>query len=276
MSKGLWPAVSGSIAQSQRLDTVANNLANSDTNGFKRDQVAFSTVISNAIDAANREEIPRKPYTDKDFHKLDGKDAAFVVVDATATDFSQGRVKITNGPLDVAIEGKGFIEVGTPQGVRYTRQGNLKLAADGTLVTTEGHPVLRRGAAAAQGEGGADLASRAIRLDPRQGAQLSISPNGNILQNGEAAGEISLVEFVELRELAKEGAALYRNDKAANVSTEAVKSTIHQGMLETSNVNAVAEMTEMLKATRLFEMSQKVVKTYGELEGRAVNDIGKF
>ena len=107
MSKGFGPAISGSIAQSERLDTIANNIANSDTNGFKRDQVAFRSVMSSAITAAQKEDIPRKAYTEKDFHRLDGADTAYVITDGTFTDFSPGRIKVTGNPLDVALEGKG-------------------------------------------------------------------------------------------------------------------------------------------------------------------------
>lgn len=272
MSKGLWSAVSGSIAQSQRLDTIANNLANADTAGFKRDQVAFAQVMSDATSAALKEEVPRNPPTDKDLHRLDGRDIAFVILDGTTTDHSQGRVKVTNGPLDVLIEGKGFIEIGTPQGVRYTRQGSFKLAADGLLVNTDGNPVLRKGGGDAEG----DATARGIRLDPNAPGQISISKDGKIFQGADQVADIGVVEFVDLGLVKKEGNALYKNDVAANISPDAVKSTLHQGMLETSNVNPIQEMTELLKATRLFELNQKVVKNYGELESRSVNDLGKF
>ncbi len=278
--KGLWPAVSGSVAQSQRLDTIANNLANAETSAFKRDQVEFRNVLSDAEAAALKEDIPRKLYTDKDFHRLDGRDQSFVMVNGTHTDFTQGRVKATGSPLDVMIEGKGFLEVLGPQGSRFTRQGNLKLQADGTLVTTEGYPVLSRGGAPA-GDGKMipreELLARAIRIDStKTNEPLTITGNGRIFQGKEQVGELSLVEFVDSKLLQKEGSSLYRNDLNANLKTDGIQTTLHQGMLEGSNVNAVAEMTELLKATRMFEANQKVVKNYGELESRAVNDIGKF
>ncbi len=279
MSKGLWPAISGSIAQSERLDVIANNLANVDTAAFKRDQVAFQAVMSSAVTAAMKEDIPRKLYTEKDFHKLDGADSAYVAVEGTFTDFTQGRTKVTGNPLDIVLEGKGMFEVLSPQGLRYTRQGSLKLNPEGTLVTTEGFPVLSPGGIP---EAGAppvpreELLGRAIRLDPAVKGQVTITADGRIYQEKTEVGQIAVTEFVDPKLLTKEGSSLFRNETPANISQDASTTNVRQGMLETSNVNAIAEMTELLKATRLFEANEKVVRTYGELESRAVNDLGKL
>ena len=274
MSKGLWPAVSGSIAQSERLDAIANNLANADTNGFKRDQVAFTSVLSSAVTAAQKEDIPRKLYTEKDFHRLDGGESAYAIVEGTHTDFAQGRAKVTGAPLDVALEGKGFLEVLAPQGTRFTRQGSMRLSADGALVTMEGFPVLSKGGAELVPR--EELAARAIRIDPAKSTQISITADGKIFQGREQVAELSVVEFVDPKLLVKEGSALFQNDNAANISAEATSTNVRQGMLETSNVNSVQEITEMLKATRMFEANQKMVRAYGEMESRSVNDIGKL
>lgn len=281
MSKGLWPALSGSIAQSERLDTVANNLANADTHGFKRDQVAFKAVMASATSAAQKEEIPRKAYTEKDFHKLDGAQSAYAVVEGTYTDFSQGRAKLTGNPLDVALEGKGFLEVLGPQGVRYTRHGSLKLSSEGMLVTTEGFPVLSPGAG--QDANGApvpreDLMARAIRFDMSKpgGGRLTITTDGKIFQDKTELSRLSINEFVDPKLLHKEGSSLFRNDVTANLSQDASGTQVRQGMIETSNVNTVSEMVELLKASRLFEANEKIIRTYGDMESRAVNDLGKL
>ncbi|MCO5142373.1 MAG: flagellar basal-body rod protein FlgF [Oligoflexia bacterium] len=273
MSKGLWPAISGSMAQSQKLDTIANNIANADTDGFKRDQVSFRAMMSSAITAYQKEGIPKMPYKEKDFYRLDGTDKAYAHVEGTYTDQSQGRLKITNSPLDVALEGKGFLEVLGPQGLGYTRNGNLKLNAEGALVTTEGYPVLSPGGLA--NEAREESAARAITIDPKGGTP-TITADGKIYQNKVEIGQLAVVEFIDGRLLAKEGSSLFKNTVAANLSNEVPSTKIHQGMIESSNVNAIQEMTELLQATRLFEANEKVVKTYGELEGRAVNELGKF
>jgi flagellar basal-body rod protein FlgF len=278
--KGFWPAVSGSVAQAQRLDTIANNLANSDTNGFKRDDVTFRTVLSSAATRAMKEDIPHKPFTDKDFHRLDGTDIAYVAVDGTHTNHTQGRAKVTGGPLDVALEGKGFLEVLAPQGVRLTRQGSLRMNQEGTLVTTEGFPVLRPGQRQdANADGVApqeDFAARIIKLNTAAGAKVSVTTEGRIYQGREEVGQMSVMEFVDSNLLQKEGSSLFRNDEPANISKDPMTTMVRQGVLETSNVNSVSEMTEMLKATRLFEANEKIIRNYGELEGRAVNELGKL
>lgn len=276
MSKGLWPAISGSVAQSERLDVIANNIANSDTNGFKKDQVAFRAVMSSAVTAAMKEGIPTKPYTEKDFHKLDGTDTAYVAVDGTFTDFSQGRAKVTGSPLDVALEGRGFLEVLSPQGVRYTRQGSLRINQEGSLVTMEGFPVLSPGGQEAEGGqpvAREELLARAIRLNPA--GAVTITTDGKIFQGNQQVAELSVREFVDPKLLSKEGSALFKNETPANISAEST-TMVRQGMLETSNVNAIAEMTELLKASRLFEANEKIVRTYGDLEARVVNDLGKL
>jgi flagellar basal-body rod protein FlgF len=279
MSKGLWPAISGSVAQSERLDTIANNLANSDTNGFKKDQVAFRSIMSSAVTAAMKEEIPRKPYMDKDFHRLDGADKAYVAVDGAFTDFAQGRAKVTGSPLDVALEGNGFLEVLSPQGVRYTRQGSLRINQEGSLVTTDGFPVLNSGGQEAAGGAPVpreELLARAIQLNPAQGGKVTITTDGRIFQGQQEAAQLSVVEFIDPRLLQKEGNSLFRNENTANLSGVPSNTSVKQGMLETSNVNAVAEMAELLKATRMFEANEKIVRTYGDLESRAVNELGKL
>ncbi len=276
MSKGLWPAISGSIAQSERLDVIANNIANSDTNGFKKDQVAFRSVMSSAVTAAMKEGIPTKPYTEKDFHKIDGADTTYVAVDGTFTDFTQGRAKVTGAPLDVALEGRGFLEVLSPQGVRYTRQGSLRMNQEGNLVTMEGFPVLSPGGQEAEGGqpvAREELLARAIRLNP-SGA-VTITTDGRIFQGNQQISQLTVREFVDPKLLSKEGSSLFRNETPANISQEST-TMVRQGMLETSNVNAIAEMTELLKATRLFEANEKIVRTYGDLEARVVNDLGKL
>jgi flagellar basal body rod protein FlgG len=120
-----------------------------------------------------------------------------------------------------------------------------------------------------------ELAARAIRLDPAQG-KVTITSDGRIYQGQQEAAQLSVVEFVDPRLLEKEGASAFRNDTPANISGAPATTQVRQGMLETSNVNAIAEMTELLKATRLFEATEKIVKTYGDLEARSVNDLGKL
>src|SRR4051812_8575288 len=106
MSKPLWPAVSGAMARDHQVEVIANNLANVNTDGFKRDDVSFKQYLAKdeKMDDVTMD-IPRGPIKDKDIYPLDGHDQAFVIVDGTHTKFSQGAMKVTDNPLDVALNG---------------------------------------------------------------------------------------------------------------------------------------------------------------------------
>jgi len=153
MDKGIYTALSGGIAKSHELDIIANNLANANTPGFKRDTGTFNEYLT---------EI-RKPDPEINPMILPGDrptgDKSFVEMDGVHTDFRQGNLQQSSRSLDVGIEGKGFFEVLTPSGVRYTRQGNFSVASDGRLVTANGYPVL-----AAGGGGGESAAAQVIQL----------------------------------------------------------------------------------------------------------------
>jgi flagellar basal-body rod protein FlgF len=301
LSIGIWPAVSGAMARSQEVDTIANNLANSDTVGFKRDAPTFREYLA----ATEREnltaDIPRGPITDKDLHPLDGRDQSFVIVDGTYTDMTQGHLRMTHSPLDVALQGTGFLEVSTPEGVRYTRQGSLKMATDGQLVNSSGHPVLAaeagglaqgglpianaqlgQGGLGTQGGVGAeqgptpDVVARYIYLDETT-ANLSITDEGEIYADDRLIGRLNVVELQNPSLLRKEGTGLLVNSNPENrIIANPRQTKVHQGMLETSNVNPVREMTDMIKAQRSFQQSLKAIQTYDQLLDKEANEIGRF
>lgn len=299
MASGIWNATAGAVAQAQVVDTVANNLANADTMGFKKDSVTFREFLAAQEKFDNSVDIPRGPVKDKEFYPLDGRDQAFVVVDGTYANFRPGHLKITNGTLDTAIEGPGFFEVSTPSGVRYTRQGSFKVATDGRLVTTDGFPVLasqpgglaadnpntaqlvnqlQSGQGRLETQGGvsteAGLAARFINLRDANG-KVSVSPAGEIYSGTELVAKLSVREFNDPRKLRKVGGTLFESKDPANIKA-ADRSEVRQGVLETSNVNPVEEMTALIRANRLFEQDLKAMKTYGELMQREANDVGKL
>ncbi len=298
MASGIWTAASGAAAQAQQVDVVANNLANSDTLAFKKDAPTFKEYLSTLERDPSSQEVQRGPIKDKDLYPLDSRDEAYVVVDGTYTNFRQGNLRVTQAPLDVALEGPGFLEVSTPSGIRYTRQGSLKMATDGRLVTTEGYPVLsaqpgglanvqqtpqaqlgqgglmntaQGGAAAGQG---APVESRFINLRDRSG-NLTITPSGEMYSGDQLVTKLSVKEFMDQRKLQKRGSALYENTDPNNLG-QVGRTMIRQGMLETSNVNPIEEMTNLIKANRLFEHDLKALKTYSDLMQREANDIGKL
>jgi len=271
MSKPLWPAVSGAVARDMQVEVISNNLANVNTNGFKKDGVDFKEYLSKSEKMNDLgEDIPRSPIKDKDLYPLDGRDQSFVIVNGTHTSFKSGGMKVTDNPLDLALNGPGFLEVSTPAGIRYTKSGALKLSPDGRLVTSEGHPVL------ASGDAAGDPAGRYIQLAGREGA-IHINDRGEIYAGDTLVSPLSLVEFGDLKTIRKSGGLYFENkDPTRNPPQSAQATQVKQGMLETSNVNPVEEISNLIRANRMFEQDLKAMKTVNEMLQREVNDVGKL
>ena len=278
MASGMWTAVSGASAQAQRLDTIANNLANADSNGFKKDATTFKEYLATVERDKHAQDIPRGAIKDKDFYQLDGRDNAAVLTHGTHTIFEQGSLKSTNHQLDIALDGPGFLEVSTPYGVMYTRFGNLKIAQDGRLITTDGLPLL------ADKPGGinsnsTDPAARFINIRDH-GLRFSINAQGEIYSGENLVAKLSIVEFKDKNHLKKVGMHLFEEKKTPKIpqdnKLQSPNTIVRQGYIETSNVNPIEEMANMIKANRLFEQDMKALKTYGELMGKEANDIGKL
>lgn len=266
--KGLYTALSGAMAQSTKLDTIANNLANVNTPAFKRDQQIFQEYLT-----ANEKEptgmtIPKDVAAIESFYNMNGGDKSFVDAKGTFTDFSQGGLKHSGNALDVAIDGKGFFEVATPAGVRLTRAGNFTLDGNGQLVTKEGYPVLSGG-----GEG-ADPSTRTLRV---QGTgAITITDSGDLYEGEQNLGRLSLVTVNNPDALRKIGSSLY--DFKPNMAPEmqaVANPSVKQGFTETSNVNIVQEMTDMITTNRVFESTQKAISAYDQMADKMVNVVGK-
>lgn len=265
--KGIYTAVSGSVAQSDKLDTIANNIANADTTAFKRDQQVFKEYLTEHEKMGEVIEAPRVPTSVESFYPIDNKDKSYVDSIGTFTTFEQGSVRPTSNPFDMAIEGDAFFEVLTPNGLRYTRNGSFTLNNQGDLVTKQGFPVLRQGAGAGQ--------DRFIRLGEAQ--SWSVSADGDIVIDNEVTGKLATSTSADKRVFMKEGNSLYT--LRPTIASPVVASTnfkIHQGAIEKSNVNLVNEMTEMIKTSRVFESTQKVIQAYDQMNARTANDITRL
>jgi flagellar basal-body rod protein FlgF len=260
--------VSGAMAQSARLDTIANNLANVNTPGFKRDGQIFREYLSAYEKEPGTITVPRIPASIESFYDVQGGDKSYVDAIGTYTDHSQGSLKSTGNKLDVAIEGDALFEVLTPEGTRLTRVGSFNVDAEGRLVTKQGFPVLR------DGGNGQDPATRTIKLT---NANVTVSPLGEVFDGTQNIGRLSLVNVGKKDALQKIGQSLYALkdtiDPQLSVATEA---KLHQGFLEMSNVNPIREMTDMITATRTFESTQKGIQAYDQMMGKAVNDVPKL
>lgn len=261
MSKGIFTAVSGAMAQSARLDTVANNLANVNTTGFKRDGQLFREYLTSYNKEPGAIEVPRVPASIESFYAHNGGDKSFVDLDGTFSDMSQGTIRPTGNSLDLAIEGDGFFEVATTEGSRYTRAGNFAVDGEGRLVTKSGFPVQR--------EGGGEFKFTS--------ADVNISTNGEVFEKGQSLGRLSLIKVGNKDALMKQGSNLFalKENLEAQIS-QAVDSKVNQGFLEGSNVNIVREMTDMISATRTFESTQKAIQAYDQMAGKVVNEVPKL
>lgn len=263
MSKGIYTAVSGAIAQSARLDTIANNLANLGTHGFKRDQQVFREYLTSYEKGMPDITAPRIPASIESFYNMQGGDKSYVDLAGTATIFEQGILQQTGNPLDLAIEGDGFFEVETPNGTMMTRQGNFKMNALGELVNGQGHPVIL--------EDGTNLTLA------NGSREIAVTPEGYIFVDNVVRGRLSIVSVENKDALHKIGNSLYVLRE--NFDPELLENPIfkiHQGYLESSNVNALQEMAEMINATRTFEATQKAIQAYDRMSEQLTKEVPRI
>lgn len=268
-TKGIYTALSGAIAQSQRLDTIANNLANVNTPAFKRDQQVFREYLTANEKPAEVIQVPRVPASVESFYDMQGGDKSFVDSAGTYTNFAPGSMKATGGTLDVAIDGAGFFEIATTQGTKFTRMGAFKLDGNGQLVTKDGNPVLK---AAPEGT---DPSARVIKVSGQ--APVTITDSGDIFEGDQNIGKIGLVDIPNKDSISKVGGGLYEFKKNAQPEVVNVANpSLKQGFLEMSNVNIVQEMTDMITATRTFESTQKAIHAYDSMSDKLINVVGNL
>jgi flagellar basal-body rod protein FlgG len=279
--KELWVPLSGAIAQQRKIDTIANNIANINTPGFKKDQLVFKEYL-NVHEQGGDINLPNKEWKPGDFYKSHGAEHGMVKVDASYSDHSQGQLVPTNSPLDLAIHGNGYFEILTPQGIRYTRRGSLSLDSEGNIITNQGHKLLSRIDLPEVGNGQEfiDVVSQVPTPEQRSinigKGTPTINLNGEVFINGEKVSKISVVEFKDPGLLKKQGQNVFINDDARNIVKTSPKSKVHQGFEEQSNVNSVQEMSELIKSYRQFESIQRAIKAYDSMSGKAINEITKF
>ncbi len=266
-TKGIYTALSGALAQTTKIDTIANNIANVNTTGFKKDQQTFSEYLTAMEKPPEVIQVPRVPASIESFYDINGGDKGFVDASGTYTNFEQGSLKNTGGKLDVAIDGAGFFEINTPAGVRLTRAGNFTVDGNGQLVTKDGHAVLLEGDNAA----GAD--QRTVRFSGQ--GSVSISDAGEVFDGQKNLGKLSLVQVGNPDCMQKVGNNNFgfKSNMAPEITSVKVPS-LKQGFLETSNVNIVNEMTDMIMAQRVFEGTQKAIHAYDQMADKLINVVG--
>lgn len=272
--KGIYTALSGAVAQSLKLDTIANNIANVNTTGFKKDQQTFSEYLTALEKEQDVMKVPRMPASIDSFYELNGGDKAFVDAAGTYTNFEQGSLKSTGGKLDVAIDGQGFFEVGTPTGVKFTRAGNFTVDGNGQLVTKDGNPVLLEGGEGEDGLiSGDNFDTRTVRVSGAQA--ITISDAGEVFEGETKLGKLSVVNVANTDALQKVGNNYYTKKENMSAEITAIKNpSLKQGFLETSNVNIINEMTDMIMAQRVFEGTQKAISAYDNMSDKLINQVG--
>ncbi len=270
--KGLWVPLSGALAQEKNVETIANNIANVTTPGFKKDHITFKEYLTVFDKGYTDIDLPDKEWSPEDFYRSYGAESAKVEAHGSFTDFKQGQLISTGNPLDLALNGKGLFEILTPRGIRASRRGTFALSSNGLLVDSQGHPVLSQ-----QKESSETLEnfeSRKIRFSGS--GKISINLNGDIFFKDTKVNTLSIINFADVHALKKEGNSYFVNENKENLIPTANGTTVHQGFIEGSNVNAVAEMSELIKANRQFESIQRVLKAYDHIAGKAANDISSF
>jgi flagellar basal-body rod protein FlgF len=258
MQGGFYSGTGGMVAQFTKLETVTNNLANLNSAGFKKDNNIFGDYLRVAQE--KHDDLPLKNQT-KDGARFYHRATTRVpqVVDQYS-DFSLGTVKQTNNQLDLALsEPDIFFVVESPEGFMLTRDGSFKTNSNGEIVTKDGFPVLNSNL-------------RPIELDMQE--KTTFDKSGSFI-NGANEGSLLIVRPENLRLLEKQGSGLYKvSDDNELISAEDQMGVV-QGYLETSNVNAVVEMTSMIEANRMVGMYQKVMDTHmNQLNRDAIEKLG--
>jgi len=259
MNDAFYIAATGMQAQQVSLDTIANNLTNMSTIGYKRSQVNFSDLVAGAPPVADAGGAATGAVPIPAALRI----GAGVGIAAIAKQFDAGDIKQTGAPLDVAIQGDGFLEVTLPDGTRaYTRGGSLKVALDGQLVTPSGLP-LAPGIAITSG-------AQNLTITPDGRVQYTVPGRSATVE----AGQLTLVRFADPSRLAVQGDNLYRATDASGEpitgkAGEDGMGTLAQGMLESSNVKMIDELVGMMVAQRAYEASVKVVQAADEMASLA-------
>ena len=281
MIRGWYTGASGMATQQVRLDTVANNLANIDTDGYKRDVSVHKAFAQLLLRRMGDDGVYLHPLGSGDMAPIIGKLGTGVESNELFTQFEQGAMKGTDSDFDLAMDGKGFLSVSTPQGERYTRNGSFILGKEGYLETKEGFPVM--------GENGpiqvkannfqVDKAGRvwineAYAGDPED----LVGREENAWERTVLLDTLKIVDFESTRYLAKQGSSLWKETQLsgpAEILEGQDRPTVLQGFTEASNVNPILEMVRMIEVNRAYEANQKTIQSQDASLGKLINEVAK-
>ncbi|URZ06353.1 flagellar basal-body rod protein FlgG [Clostridium felsineum] len=257
MVRGLYTAVTGMVVQEAKQDVISNNLANTNTVGFKSDSLSSQSFEDVLIQNYSKRENGTPTRTILGNLNLGSK------INDTATDFSGGNIQTTNSDTDFAIEGRGFFTVrknnGSDQNY-YTRNGHFHVNSEGYLLDDNGDYIM-----------GTNLATNTTEPMNLGKGSVDCDPYGNVSVNGQAKYKFNFVDFNDYTKLKKIGDNLFEGDNP----TQNFNASVENKALESSNVNVMKGITDMMTTMRVFESNQKIVQSIDETVGKAVNEVGK-
>jgi len=262
MHPALWVSKTGLSAQDTNMATISNNLANVNTTGFKRDRAVFQDLLY---------QIDRQPggLNTQNSELPSGLQLGTGVrIVGTAKQFSQGNLEVTEQPLDMAVNGRGFMQILMPDGqIAYTRDGQFQLNSDGDVVNPDGYTL----------EPNINVPENATNITiGKDGTVTAITDDQQAPQN---LGQITLVDFINPQGLQAIGNNLFKATNASGDPTEvepglAGLGSLEQGMVESSNVEVVEELVNMITTQRAYEMNSKVVSATDQMLQFITNNIG--
>lgn len=235
-----YVGLSHEMALRRQLDVIANNLANMNTVGFKAERMLFSEYL---VKAGNGDKV------------------SFVLDKGTSRNLEDGRLSSTDNPLDLAIEGRGYFVIATPDGPRYSRSGHFRLNEKSQLVDSDGRAVL-------------DKAGQPLRIDA-QDSDFRINPDGSVVAKRGPIGSLDVVSFADERSLVKEGNGLYATT-AENPAQPAAGAKVRQGMVEESNIVPVVELTNMVELQKNYQATKDFLEKDSDLRRRSIERLAKF
>lgn len=245
MGSGYYAACAGLRAESQALELIASNVANISTTGYRGQEPIFHSLLASA----------GHQLTDPLNHAIND----FGVLEGSRTDLTSGTLERTGNSLDLAVEGKGFFAIKAQGETRYTRNGNFQVSAKGQLTSSTGEPVL--------GESGLPIVLPS--------GDISISPDGTISSGGAVAGKLKVVEFAPGTVPLAAGNSYY--SVPATALRPSPDSNVRQGMLESSNVNSVKAVVDMIAVQRHAEMLERAMSVFeSNLDHIAASDLPKL
>lgn len=249
MIYGLYSSAAGMLTNEYRQNVIANNLANADTVGFKQDIAVFAERPPESL-AGN--------YAGPSADNLDGLSGG-VWLGRTQTDFSPGPLKQTDQPLDVALDGPGFLTVEVNGRPQYTRDGRLMKDATGQLrAVSDGAPVL-------------GLGNLPIMLNP-VGGRPSVDEDGRIYQNGAMVGRLALADFADYGALRPTGAGRF---DAGDAQPGGSSARVFSGHLESSGVEPVRELVNMIETSRAYQINAQMIAVQDQSIGRLVSVLAR-